>query len=357
MGPEVASRPGAWSWTLDAGEVAELRLAVDAVRDALGGGGLSASVLTDGSAGGACSRARALMPRVGRGMEAAREAVVQGPGFYVVRGVPVEQWGSEDAALAYWVLGSYVGAAVPQNAQGDLLGHVRDAGLDPGDPRTRLYATRAAQPYHTDSADVVGLLCLRAAAQGGGSSFTSSIAIHDALLEAGRADVVRTLSEPFAVDRKGEIPAGCGPTYPMPVFHRHAGPRGEDLLTCVYARGFIEAAQRQPGVPGLTAAQREALDCFDALAADPALRLDMHLAPGDVQLLHNHAIVHARDAFVDAPDESLKRHLLRLWLAPPDGRPLPPYFAARYGSLTPGRRGGIRCPGAQPAVSLDPAAP
>ena len=372
-GPEVAGRREAWSTTFGAAEVAELRGAVDLVgarlarvADGVGGGpqaaaAAAAEVLGDARAEGVCAEARRGMPRVAAAMAAARREVVPPPGeagrlgFYVVRGLPVQEWGAEEAALAYWVLGSFVGAAVSQNARGHLLGHVRDAGLDPGDPRTRLYATRAAQPYHTDSADVVGLLCLRAAAEGGASSVTSSVAIHDALLAAERADVVQTLSEPFVVDRKGEVPAGCGPTYPMPVFHRYAGAHGEDLLTCVYARGFIEAAQGKPGVPELTPAQVEALDCFDALAADPALRLDMNLEPGDVQLLHNHSCVHARSAFRDHPEDDRKRHLLRLWLAPPDDRPLPDYFAARYGSVLPGRRGGIRCPGFPLTYSLDPA--
>ena len=36
-----------------------------------------------------------------------------------------------------------------------------------------------------------------------------------------------------------------------------------------------------------------------------------------------------------------RRHLLRLWLAPPDGWPLPDVFAQRYGSVQPGTRGGV----------------
>ena len=39
------------------------------------------------------------------------------------------------------------------------------------------------------------------------------------------------------------------------------------------------------------------------------------------------------------------RHLLRLWLAPPGARRLPPVFAECYGDLTIGDRGGIICKG------------
>src|SRR5207302_7463896 len=87
--------------------------------------------------------------------------------------------------------------------------------------------------------------------------------------------------------------------------------------------------------------QTEALDLFDALCDDPGLRMSMEFRPGDVQLVHNHTLLHDRTAFEDWPEAERKRHLLRLWLAPPEARPLPPVFARRYGSLTPGDRGGV----------------
>ena len=72
----------------------------------------------------------------------------------------------------------------------------------------------------------------------------------------------------------------------------------------------------------------EALDMFDDLANDAELRLDMELRPGDMQFLHNHTCLHDRTAFVDWPEPERKRHLLRLWLAAPGARPLPPIYAA-----------------------------
>ena len=74
---------------------------------------------------------------------------------------------------------------------------------------------------------------------------------------------------------------------------------------------------------------------------DPRVHLQMAFEPGDIQLVHNHQILHDRTEFEDWPDPSRKRHLLRLWLCPPDGRALPPAFATRYGSVTIGDRGGI----------------
>ena len=90
------------------------------------------------------------------------------------------------------------------------------------------------------------------------------------------------------------------------------------------------------------------------VAGDPELRLDMNFMPGDIQFLHNHTILHARTAYEDWPEVERKRHLLRLWLAPPDARPLPPVFAECYGGLTAGERGGIICKGTRLHAPLLP---
>jgi len=67
----------------------------------------------------------------------------------------------------------------------------------------------------------------------------------------------------------------------------------------------------------------------------------MEFRPGDMQFLHNHQVLHSRTDFDDWPEPERKRHLLRLWVSPPSGRPLPPAYADRYGSIVPGARGGI----------------
>jgi hypothetical protein len=177
----------------------------------------------------------------------------------------------------------------------------------------------------------------------------SSVTIHNEML-AHRPDLVDTLAQPFFVDRKGEIPAGKRSYYQLPVFNYHAG-----RLTTIYARDFIEGAQRFAEVPRLTPMQIEALDMADQLANSDELRLDMDFRPGDIQFLHNHQILHARTAYEDWPEPERKRHLLRLWLAPPDGRPLPPGFQERYGNIEPGTaRGGIRVPGQRLYAPLEP---
>jgi hypothetical protein len=264
--------------------------------------------------------------------------VLEGRGFVLLRGLPVERWGRRLSAAAFLGLGLHWGGLRSQNKHGHLLGHVRDVGLSSRDPAVRVYQTRERQTYHTDSCDVVGLLCLHAARSGGLSSLVSSVTIYNRMREI-RPDLARVLFEPIETDRRGEAAPGQEAYFRIPVFNWHAG-----LLSAVYHRNYIESARRFPRVPPLRADQVEALDLFDALANDPALNLHMELRAGDIQLVHNHTLLHDRTAFEDWPEPHRKRHLLRLWLAPEGARPLPPVFAERYGSVSPGHRGGITAP-------------
>jgi Taurine catabolism dioxygenase TauD, TfdA family len=231
-----------------------------------------------------------------------------------------------------------------QNADGHLLGHVRDLGLSSQDPNTRIYQTRERQTFHTDSCDVVGLLCLRPAKSGGLSSLVSSTTIFNEMRRR-RPDLLNVLLLPVETDRRGEVPLGSKPYFSIPVFNWHEG-----LLSAIYQRQYIESARRFPGVAPLSAVQIEALDLLDELANYPNLNLMMALETGDIQLVHNHTILHDRTAFEDFPEPERKRHLLRLWVAPPGARPLPAVFAERFGSVTPGTRGGVSVEGSSPCV-------
>lgn len=127
----------------------------------------------------------------------------------------------------------------------------------------------------------------------------------------------------------------------------------EGLVSAIYQRQYIESARRFPGVAPLTPQQIEALDLLDHLANDRKLNLMMELEPGDIQLVHNHTILHDRTAFEDFPEPERKRHLLRLWLAPPGARRLPEVYAERFGSIiTPGARGGVTVKGSTATVPL-----
>ncbi|KAG2496452.1 hypothetical protein HYH03_005676 [Edaphochlamys debaryana] len=140
-------------------------------------------------------------------LEAGREAQ-WGRGWSVLRGVPVGRYSRQQQLAAYWVLGLHWGRAVPQNAKGHLIGHIKDLGRDPNDPSTRLYGTNAAQPWHNDGpADLVSLLCLSNSEEGGESGWSSSIAVHNEILRRA-PHLASVLAGPWFFDRKNEIPDG-----------------------------------------------------------------------------------------------------------------------------------------------------
>ena len=262
--------------------------------------------------------------------------LLHGRGFALWRGIPVEAWGRRRSAVAFYGLGTHLGNPVSQNAQGHVLGHVRDLGLSSNDPNVRIYQTRERQTFHTDSADLVGLLCLQTAKEGGLSALVSAATLYNEM-RARRPDLAAWLFAPVATDRRGEVPPGMQPWFEIPVLNWHAG-----ALSVIYQRQYIDSAQRFDGAPKLSAPQKEALDMFDALTDDPALNFTMALRPGDMQFVHNHALLHDRTGFVDWAEEERRRYLLRLWLAPATGaRALPPVFSQRYASLEPGARGGV----------------
>jgi hypothetical protein len=287
------------------------------------------------------------LPTLGPRLQSLLEEVLKGRGFVLIKGLPVERWTTREAAVAFLIIGVQLGALRMQNGEGHLLGHVRDLGRSSADPNTRIYQTNERQTFHTDSCDVVGLMCLRRAKSGGLSSLVSSTTIFNEMRRR-RPDLLRVLLEPIETDRRGEVPEGAKPYFKIPVFNYYDG-----LISAIYQRQYIESARRFAGVAPLTPIQTEALDLFDELANDPKLNLMMELEPGDIQLVHNHTILHDRTAFEDFPEPERKRHLLRLWLAPPNARPLPSVYAERFGSITPGDRGGVVVTGSQPTITFE----
>ena len=312
FGRDLRDRPDDWTLRLDARDNAELR-------------GALAHARARGAAIPALAKEDFPLPRLAPRLTAMLDDLMDGRGFTLVRGLEIGALSVEDAALVYWGVGAHLGAGRAQNAQGDLLGHVTDLGVDyRTDSTVRGYQTRLVLPFHNDALDVVGLMCLQPARRGGLSRIVSSHAVHDTLLER-RPDLLEALYQTFWIDRRGESPEGKPPCYAAPFFERRGG-----RLFARYNRGYVESGQRFPDVPRLTDPQRAAMDAVDALCADPDLHLDMSLEPGDMQFICNYSTLHSRTAYEDWPERERRRYLLRLWLDTGRVADLPPSYVDRY---------------------------
>ena len=203
------------------------------------------------------------VPLAGLGvvLERIQKEVLEGDGFVLVKGLPVDRYSVKEAAAAYWAIGCHLGLPTPQNGKGHLLGHVKDLGHDLKLPTTRIYATNASQPFHIDLCDVVGLLCLKTAKRGGESIIASSITVYNELLRL-RPDLAELLSRPVYHDRKGEVPAGKQPYYAMPVFNFHEVPgnkKGEKEMSVFLSPDFVRTTERFDELPKHTTALKEAM--------------------------------------------------------------------------------------------------
>ena len=247
------------------------------------------------------------LPGLASFLEQIRQRLEQGIGFCVLRGLPVERYTVPELEALLIAFGRHLGRVMPQSRRGELLTHVR-AG-PPVEPRqARGYQRPGALPFHSDSADVVGLLCRCPALSGGESAIASTYAVHNALLRR-RPDLLATLYRPFCIDRQDEQTAGAMPYYETPVFMWHRG-----QLFSRFNPGYVFSAQRHPRTPRLSDAQVAALEALERLFQADAFRLDMRLDAGDLQLVNNNRTVHARADYEDDPRPGRRRHLLRLWL-------------------------------------------
>jgi len=320
-GPEMAARTD-WIYSFSTADIEEIEAAVGiANRSGLG--------IVD------LGREHFPLPMLSEKLRNFRHEALHGRGFVLMRGLPVERMGLRDAAIAYWGLGLYLGEAVSQNGKGHLLGHVKNLGLDVADPQVRGYQTTARLNFHCDFSDLVCLLCLKTSKSGGLSTIVSSTSLWNELVRR-RPDFAQALMSPVYYTRWEEIPYGKQNHAEMRVF----SPVG-DRMVAVYGRNAIDKSQGLPGVPRLAKIQVEAMNFLETLASDPRFYFDMEFCPGDVQVLCNHFVFHARTSYEDWPEVEKRRHLLRLWLACDDGPELPAFLTDYSGVTAGGRPSGI----------------
>jgi len=228
-----------------------------------------------------------------------------GRGFFVLRTIPVDSYSRADNVLVYAGISSYVGRQRGlQNVGGGVLVHIKDLTRTPlaGSIGSPAY-TSVPQVFHTDIGDIVSLMALDVAAEGGTSRISSSWRVYNELAET-RPDLIKTLSDPWPFEAFNLDP----PFTNRPIFHYV-----DSRIIIQYARRYFTGYMHLPrskNIPPITDAQAEALDALHFLGEKYSLGLNFE--KGDIQYINNLSIFHARDGFRD--DELHARHLLRLWL-------------------------------------------
>lgn len=199
-------------------------------------------------------------------------------------------------------LGTHLGYFLSQNGRGHVLGHVKDVGDDPTQiDKVRIYRTTARQFFHSDDGDVVGLLCLHRAKEGGESDIVSSHAVWNSLQEE-HPDVAELLTEPiWYFDRKGEVSENQEEWTRQPVFYLEAPstPAAEPRVYCKWDPYYVRSLGRfseKGAIPPLSQEQQRALDILENTCR--RLALHMVLERGDIQFLSNEHLLHSRTEYV-----------------------------------------------------------
>ncbi len=276
------------------------------------------------------------LPTFGKRLAEILDELENGRGFALLRGIPVEHYDQASLYRLYWGIAVHLGDMISQNAKGDLIGRVEDIGVDINSMNARGYTTNAELQPHNDSSDIVGLLCVNRAKEGGESTIASAMTIYNEIL-ARNPEYLNLLYRGFHYDVRGEGVTGGSNEVTrnrVPVYSFF-----DNRLSCRFNKRAIETAADKMGTP-LTALEQTALDRIAELTLDPQTRFTFEIQPGDLQLLNNHMVLHARSNFIDWPERERRRLLLRLWVnrREGEGRRLAPAFASRYNT---GHRQGV----------------
>ena len=128
----------------------------------------------------------------------------EGYGFYGIRGVPVHKWTFEQSRIFFFALGKYLGYPGGQDVNGTLLGYVKSIGYK--DNTERPYRQTVDIAYHIDACDVVGLLCIHPAKEGGISRIISTVTVYNQLIKT-------PLGQKYAAKLSSEILSSVRSTF------------------------------------------------------------------------------------------------------------------------------------------------
>jgi hypothetical protein len=252
-------------------------------------------------------------------LERGYQEVRSGKGFVVLRGLPLEGLSLEQFTACAWGIGTYFGGALSQNAQGELVTSVVDATAEDATPR--MYRSNLELRPHSDITAMISLACWHKSASGGASIIVSGVTVHDAI-RARAPQLLEPLYRGYHYHRLGEQGADeeISTPYRTPVFANRNG-----QVSCRYQRAGIAAGMRERGA-ALDERDLEALNLFDQIASAPENRLAFFLERGDMIVINNYTVMHARTRFTNFPEPERQRRLVRLWFDAEGFRDVPREF-------------------------------
>ncbi|KND87487.1 hypothetical protein TOPH_07897 [Tolypocladium ophioglossoides CBS 100239] len=229
-----------------------------------------------------------------------------GRGFVVLRGLSLESHPEEDAVIAFCGISSYIGRERCTNDNGIAMDHLRDASRDEkptGREGVELHPSKMMAPlkFHADRkfADILALYVKSKAATGGDQYLSSAWQVYNDMMKLC-PDALRILAEDFPWP--GVVNDQPETTYTPVLFQK------DGRLFCQLVYRIFE------GTNLLTSTQWKALDLLESFANENAIKLDVQV--GDIQLVNNFALLHARRGWVDRPNR--ERHYYRLGLRDPE---------------------------------------
>ncbi|KAI0385428.1 Clavaminate synthase-like protein [Hypomontagnella monticulosa] len=228
----------------------------------------------------------------------------EGKGFFVIRGLNTRLYSDEDSLIVFLGISSYIGnLRGKQIDDGSMLGHIHDP--------TSLSCTQSERPikysnryaeFHNDlGCDILAMKTYSLAKVGGNQLYASVMKIYDHIATT-RPDLADELLAP---DWTYNIQRRWTDTEKRAVLFKHEG----HILSTMFYDALVNPPDGEE-LPSLTPKQREAIEYFQTVASH--YQLSMQNEPGDLTFVNNWAVVHAREAFEDGPDQ--RRYLLRLWL-------------------------------------------
>jgi len=255
-----------------------------------------------------------------------REQLENGKGLAMFRNMPVNdaRFTEDDLAVMYLGISAHIGHVILQSSSG-----LRSVSRGYGLPLGRIQAEMTGETpkggkqtnnhfrFHTDLCDVISLLSIRTAPNGGASRVCSAPAIYNALLERD-PELAQTLTEP--IDRIWEGENGY---FRLPVM----GLTPDGKFTTQISPSYVENAQFLENTVKATPTQIRALDAIEDIGME--LGAEFISKPGMMYFLNNHQVYHGRGSWSVTQKEQegawgkQGRLLLRTWISPYNSRALP----------------------------------